>query len=191
MTAPRGGSSRTRTRTRPIACPAASGIRGAMAHPPRFRGHRRRSGRAAAHPGLLHTAGADRGATLRHQRDDRVSTFCSRARCRRLSMRTALGARPHRPDRQPVGDRLRRCPPPRCSGRHAPPIRTAPGTTSPPAPAPITSNYTTAATALADNGTQYRVVATNAVGSVAERARSQSRSAISTSRRRSRRSPRA
>ena len=35
---------------------------------------------------------------------------------------------------------------------------------------PTTANYTTAATTLADNGAQYRVVATNAVGSVASTA---------------------
>ena len=51
-----------------------------------------------------------------------------------------------------------------------------------------TANYTTAATTLADNGMQYRLVATNAVGSAASSA-SPCRSATSTSRRASRRSP--
>ncbi len=137
-----------------------------LGHSPRFRGHSRRPGCAAAHPRLLHTADAVPAPPCVISPVSRINVLQQSAlptivdAPRSVLVRTGQTANLSATASGLPAPTLQWQTRPANSNGAWSNVTTGTGAT--------TANYTTAATTLADNGMQYRIVATNAVGSAAE-----------------------
>ena len=119
---------RVRRQSSALRRPASPGVRTGSS--PRIHRDLRGSGRADPSQSLLHAA-RRRGIALRHQRGDSHQRAAAE-RAARHRERAAIGAGPHRADRE-LSATAAALPHPRCNGRRAPPTRAQAGVMSPPA----------------------------------------------------------